>query len=90
VKQLNRKPPEPTPFIIILAGQGRRYRNVILAYDLDEAREKAIQMAATLTGNFMVHDVRRAEARAPTENALAGLEAMAAGAARARGSDRAA
>jgi hypothetical protein len=66
VKRLIRQPPEQTGFVVILAGQGRRYRNVILAYDEDEAREKALQMAATLTGTFAVLAVRRAGVRAPT------------------------
>jgi hypothetical protein len=77
VKRLIRQPPEQTGFVVILAGQGRRYRNVILASDLEDAHEKAAQIAATLTGNFAVQAVRRAEARA-------------ADAARGRGSARAA
>lgn len=72
MKRPNRKPPEQTPFIILI-GQGRRYRNVTLAYDADEARDKAHQMAATLIGNFAVQPVRRAGARASTGNAQAGL-----------------
>ena len=90
MKRLIRQPPEQTGFVVILAGPGRRYRNVILADDLDDAREKAMQMAATLTGNFEVQAVRRAETRAPAENALPGPEGRAADAARGRGSAKAA
>jgi regulator of extracellular matrix RemA (YlzA/DUF370 family) len=89
VKRLTGKPPEQTPFVIILAGQGRRYRDVILARDSDEARDKAIWMAETLTGNFEVQAVRRGETRALVENALPGPEARATDAARDRKSDRA-
>ena len=74
MKRLIRKPPEQTPFIIILAAQGRRYRNVILAYDVEEAREKAVQMTTTLTGNFEVQAVRHSEPSAA--DAARGREAV--------------